>query len=70
MADGTAAGGPVLDGAGAGDGDAPVLLAVAHGIRELSLGLARGWIHQAPAFVFLTASVKAGRNSNRSPTTP
>ena len=34
MADGTAAGGPVLDGAGAGDGDAPVLLAVAHGTRD------------------------------------
>src|SRR5690606_21157799 len=32
--DGTAAGGPVLDGAGAGDGDAPVLLAVAHGTRD------------------------------------
>ncbi|HLV71598.1 MAG TPA: CbiX/SirB N-terminal domain-containing protein [Vulgatibacteraceae bacterium] len=34
MADGTAAGGPVLDGAGAGDGDAPALLAVAHGTRD------------------------------------
>src|SRR6185503_15807360 len=41
----------------------------AHRRRELAFGVARRKVHPLP-LTFLTASVKAGTNSNRSPTTP
>src|SRR6266545_3852221 len=43
---------------------------VANGRRELALGGPRLRLHQLPFFALRTASVKAGRNSKRSPTTP